>query len=181
MKNTMIFLLVGICCSCNTNKKLVTRFYHVEPFKEQEMILILNGDSTFNLQDSTGCNQFGFIGRYKKKSTSWGNYLIFDSIILQKTGSNIYATNNSIFSIKNGDTAWIVNSERIFIDKAPFKLSSKKKLSLPEIRYNKLKEYYTELLGEKGFAEVFGNGKGRKEAKRRLMSCTLPDIRIISN
>ena len=83
-----------------------------------------------------------------------------------------------IFPIKNGDTAWIINNERIFIHKQPFIATSKGNINLQEIRYKKLEEYYTGLLGKKDFIKVFGNGAGKKEAKKRLLDCKLPDINI---
>lgn len=75
-----------------------------------------------------------------------------------------------IFQIKNNDTAWIINRERVFIHKQPFIATSNDNINLQKIRYKKLEDYYTGLLGREGFIKVFGNGKGEKEAKKRLLN-----------
>lgn len=176
MKVIISIIAVAIFCSCNVNKKMVQNYYYVEPFKEQEIKLLLKDDSTFSFQDLTGCNQFEFIGRYKKMTNSTNSYLVFDSVKLQ----NVLSEFNSdfIFNIKNGDTAWIINSERVFIHKQPFIATANSNINLQEVRYKKLEDYYIGLLGKEGFIKVFGNGKGKKEAKKRLLDCKLPDINI---
>lgn len=171
---SLLVITTVLIYSCNVNKKIARKYYYVEPFKEQEVKLTLNGDSTFIFSDLTGCNQFEFHGVYKQKGDSDFRYLIFDSVRLKK----ILPIFDSalVFYIKTGDTAWIINKERIFIHNLPFHYTSKTNLNLQEIRYEKLKEYYTNLLGRKGFIKTFGEGKGIKEAKRQLLKCTTPDI-----
>jgi len=177
MKFFLLIITVKIFCSCNVSKEGIQNYYYVEPFKEQEIKLLLKDDSTFTFQDLTGCNQFEFIGRYEKKSNdNTVSYLIFDSIKLLNVLSNF--NSDLIFFIKNGDTAWVINNERIFIHKQPFIITLNSSINLQEIRYKKLEDYYTNLLGRKGFIEVFGNGKGKREAKKRLLDCKLPDINI---
>ena len=151
-------------------------YYYVEPFKEQEIKLYLKDDSTFSFRDATGCNQFEFVGRYKKRNDNTISYLMFDSVKLQNVLSNF--NSDLIFSINNGDTAWIINKERIFIHKQAFIVTTNINLNLQEIRYRKLEEYYTGLFGKAGFIKVFGNGESRKVAKKRLLECNLPDINI---
>ncbi|SFW81962.1 hypothetical protein [Chitinophaga sancti] len=150
-------------------------YYYVEPFKEQEVNLYLKGDSTFIFQDLTGCNQFEFTGRYKQINDSTVSYLLFSSVKLQNVLPN--SNNDLIFSVQDGDTAWIINRDRIFIHKQPFIATSKSTINLQEIRYKKLEEYYIGLLGKEGFLRVFGDGS-KKEAKKRLLDCKLPDIKI---
>jgi hypothetical protein len=162
--------------SCSISRKVTQNYYYIEPFKEQEVKLFLNYDSNFTLEDLTGCNQFKFSGRYKRITDNALNYLVFDSVKMQNVLSNF--NSDLVFSIKNGDTSWILNKERIFIRKEAFKATSNRNLNLQKIRYKELEEYYTNLLGREGFIKAFGNGKGKKEAKRRLLDCKLPDISI---
>jgi hypothetical protein len=176
MKLNSLIIIVALFCSCSVNRKVTQNYYYVEPFKEQEIKLFLKDDSTFNFQDLTGCNQFEFTGQYKRKGDNTFSYLILDSVKLLNVLSNF--NSELVFSIKSGDTAWVINRERIFIHKQPFIATANSDINLPEIRYKKLEEYYTSLLGRKGFIKVFGNGKGKNEAKKRLLDCKLPDINI---
>jgi len=173
MRPILIVLGLTMLCSCSTGKKAAQNYYYVEPFKEQEVVLSLNDDLTFQLQDLTGCNQFKFTGTYKRASDS---ALIFDSVKFQEVLSR--SNPNKFFSIKSGDTAWIINRERVFIYNEPFKLTSGRHFNLQEIRYKKLEEFYVNLLGWKGFLKAFGNGGGKKEARKRLLDCQLPDINM---
>lgn len=176
MKTILLIITVVVYCSCTVNKKGYHNYYYVEPFKEQEIKLLLKEGFTFSFQDLTGCNQFEFTGRYEKKNDNTGSYFIFETVKLQNVLSN--SSSDLIFPIKTGDTAWIINSERIFINKQSFIATSNSKINLQEVRYKKLKEYYTNLLGKEGYLKMFGNGKGQKEAKKRLLDCKLPDIGI---
>jgi hypothetical protein len=176
MKSIWLGIVIIILCSCYGSRRATQTYYYIEPFKEQEIKLYLNSDSTFNFEDLTGCNQFEFVGHYKQMKDSLVDYFVLDSIKLQNVLSNF--NSDLIFPIKNGDTAWIINSERIFIHSLPFIATSNRNLNLEKLRYKKLEEYYVNLLGRKGFIKVFGNGKGRKEAKKRLLDCKLPDIQM---
>ena len=176
MKSIFINVVLVSICACTASRKSGQEYYYVEPLKEQEIILHLGTDSVLTFQDLTGCNQFDFTGRYRRISDSAISYLIFDAVKLNNKPTK--SDSNFIFSIKSGDTAWIINGERIFIHNEPFKLTTKSNLNLGEIRYKKLEQFYVNLLGQKGFIKVFGNGKGKKEAKRRLLDCQLPDINI---
>ncbi len=173
MRSILIFGIV-IFCSCSASRK-VQNYYYIEPFKEQEILLLLKEDSTFNLKDKTGCNQFEFTGKYRQVIESAGSCFIVDSIKLQNVLSNF--NSEVIFPLKNGDTAWIINKERLSINHQPFKITSKVNIDLQEIRYKKLKEFYINFLGKEGFLKVFGNGS-KKEAKKRLLECKLPDINL---
>ena len=82
-----------------------------------------------------------------------------------------------IFPLHNGDTAWLTNSERIFLHRKNFKVTTRKKLDLQEIRYKQIKAFYIEELGKKGFLEAFGDGS-EKEARRRILDCMGPDLNI---
>lgn len=177
MKSGILGIVMAILCSCNAGRRTFQTYYYVEPFKEQEVILFFKDDSTFNFLDLTGCNKFEFAGRYKQIGDSAIKYFIFDSVKSQDVSSSKF-NSDLVFSIRNGDTAWILNRERIFIHKLPFIATSNSNIDLQKIRYKKLEEYYTNLLGREGFIKVFGNGKGRKEAKKRLSDCKLPDIKI---
>jgi len=176
MKKNLLFFAVVASISCGINKPYTKYFYYVEPFKEQEVKLVLNEDSSFSFRDITGCNQFEYTGKYEKRKSNTIEYLLFDSV--RVNGGIKEINSDKLFPLKSGDTAWIINGERIFIHRHPFNLTSNSKLNLQEIRYKKLKEYYISLLGTKGFLQVFGDGKGEKEAKKRLLDCSLPDIDI---
>ena len=174
MKSILLIIIMAIFFTCITSKSAAQQqYYYVEAFKEQEVKVVFKNDSTFTFQDLTGCNQFLFTGKYKKVDDGKSGYLIFDSVKLQKVLSSF--NSELIFSISNGDTAWIVNTERIFIHKQPFIATSNNNINLQEIRYQKLKVYYIGLLGKEGFLKVFGNGS-KREAKKRLLECKLPDV-----
>jgi len=177
MKVFLLIITVTIFCSCNVSKKTAQNYFYVEPFKEQEIKLFLKDDSTFIFQDVTGCNQFEFTGRYRAvtEGDEKIRYFVLDSVKLQNVLSNLNP--ELVFPINNDDTAWIINAERIFIHKQPFIATSNSNINLQVIRYKKLKDYYTGLLGKQGFLNVFGNGS-KKEAKKKLLECKLPDINI---
>jgi hypothetical protein len=170
----LLIILVVFFYACDVNKKFTKKYYYVEPFKEQDVTLTLKADSTFVFSDLMGCNQFEFMGVYKHNLDSIFNYLIFDSVKFKQISSAYDSP--LVFSIKTGDTAWIINKERIFIQKVPFHFTRKTNLNLQKIRYQKLKEYYINLLGRAGFIKTFGNGKGIREAKRRILGYSTPDI-----
>ena len=144
MKAYLLAIIVLLFYSCSINKIMPSKYYHIEPFKEQEINLYLKHDSTFSLIDLTGCNQFEIIGRYKKLDNSVNSYFVFDLIKLQNVLSN--TTSHLVFPLKNGDTAWLINKERLFINHIPFKATSKTNINLQKVRYKKLKDYYIELL-----------------------------------
>lgn len=169
MKSISLLLIIIVFYSCTASRKDIKSYYYVEPFKEQEIILTFNTDSSFRLEDLIGCNQFEYVGQYKKS----GEYYIFESIKYK----NLMSRNSIPFPLADGDTAWIINRERIFIHKQPFKLILKANVNLQQIRYKKLEAYYIDLLGKNGFIKTFGNGKGKNEAKKRLLDCVIPDFK----
>ena len=175
MKLFISVIITIIFCSCGTSRNGTLNYYHVEPFKEQEIMFYLKNDSTFIFRDKIGCNQFEFAGRYKKVGdNNKTNYFVLNSVkqnILSKY------TSESVFFIQNDDSALVINADRISIHGQIFIATSRENINLQKIRYKKLKNYYTEWLGEKGFLETFGNGS-KKEAKKRLLDCKLPDINI---
>lgn len=169
MKTQLLFtlmLLSFIVVNAQNNK----HYYYVEAFKEQEVRLAFKKDYTFRLYDITGCNQFEYTGKYKSQD----NFFIFHSVVYK----NLLSQNTEPFPISDGDTAWEVNSERLYIHGKPFKITPTPDVNLQEIRYKKLKDYYIEMLGKDGFIQAFGRGKGFAEAKKRLIDCQLPDINL---
>jgi hypothetical protein len=179
MNKFYLLFAAAVLFSCRMTKGVNSTYYFVEPFKEQEVMLFINNDSTFKVEDSIGCNQFKFVGIYRKLKNDNISYLVFDSVRFQSLLTN--ADQSLFFQIENKDTAWIINKDRIFIHNKPFALLLRKKTNLQEIRYKKLRDYYIELLGKGGFILTFGEGKGMKEAKKRLLDCTLPDIKILDS
>lgn len=174
MKPVFVIISVFLFSSCKLSKESLSNYYFVEPFKEQEIKLFFNKDSAFSFRDVSGCNQFEFAGKFRKLSNQKGNYFVFDSITLIKVLSN--TTSNLMYTLSTGDTAWILNSERLFIHNQPFKLMTNSQIDLQKIRYTELKTFYINVLGKTGFIKTFGLGKGEKEAKKRLLECTLPDL-----
>ena len=172
----VIAILIIVIPSCVSNKKNIHNYYFVEPHDEIEIKLFFHSDSTFILEDRSGCNQFVYKGKYKSEKDAFENYYIFDSVIVQK----IFPTSDPklFFPIKNRDTAFILNNERLFIHGNPFILMFNEKINLERIRNKKLEEFYVNQLGREGFINTFGNGKGIKEARKRLTECHLPDIKF---
>lgn len=174
MKNLILLLFVCLICSCGTNRAIVQRYYYVEAFAEQEILLSLQSDFTFKLQDSIGCNKFTYTGVYKKENIGSRDYFLFD-IAMSDTGvMNPFKK----FPINKTDTAWVLNSERIFIHNKPFKINKSASLNLQQIRFEKIRDYYIDLMGKKAFIETFGDGKSLRSTKDRLLSCQLPDIKL---
>jgi hypothetical protein len=147
--------------------KLPQRYYYVEPFKEQEISLLFKSDSTFSFQDASGCNQFEFTGKYKKVAEGESNYFVFDSVKLQNVLPN--SKRDAIFHMENANTAWIINKKRVFIHKQPFIATSNININLQEIRYRKLEDYYTGLLGQKGFYKSIWKWQRKKGSKKALI------------
>lgn len=174
MKYYLLIFSLVIFFSCRLSQKKTLTYYYIEPFKEQEIKFQFISDSTFVLQDLTGCNQFILTGKYKRVNNNSGSYIILDSVIEKAVLKN--SNSNLFFSISNGDTAKFINNERLFINQRPFIYTAKTSLNLQNIRYKKLEEYYIGLLGEKEFIRIFGNGVSKKEAKRLVLECKLPDI-----
>lgn len=175
MKFVVFAIVMFMFFSCNVTRDNMTRYYDVEAFQEQEMSLLLTKDSSFTLEDLLGCNRFKFTGKYKQFGTYPTGYLVFDSVQSHKV--MIVPDTRGIFPVKNGDTAWLINSERISLHQKAFKITTRKKLDLREIRYKQIKAFYIDLLGEKGFLETFGEGS-EKEARRRILHCMGPDLNI---
>lgn len=173
MKRLLIIILI-ISSSCSSVNR-AQRYYYVDALKEQEIILLLKDDSTFTLTDSIGCNQFELSGKYREALEHDEIYFILDSVKLQNTLSNF--NSELVFPLKNGDKAYLINKERLSINHQPFKKTAKVNINLKEIRYKKIKEYYTEYLGTDGFLKIFGNGS-KRQAKKRLLDCKLPDMKF---
>ena len=170
MKLSSVFIIWLVCSFFSASAQNSKRYYYVEPFKEQEVRLNFNSDSTFKLNDVIGCNQFEYTGRYKMID----NFYVFKSVIYK----NLLSSNTEPFQLSDGDTAWIINTERLYIHKIPFKITPTPDVSLQQIRYKKLEEYYIDLLGKKAFLQTFGGGKGMVAAKKKLLECKLPDIKM---
>lgn len=170
MKLSLIVTIFLGCCFFSASSQNVKRYYYVEPFKEHEVRLVFNSDSTFKLNDVIGCNQFEYTGRYKMMN----DFYVFKSVIYK----SLLSSSTEPFQLSDGDTAWVINTERLYIHKIPFKITPTSDVSLQEIRYKKLKEYYIELLGKKAFLEMFGGGRGIVAAKKKLLECKLRDIKI---
>jgi hypothetical protein len=175
MKFVVLVVAMSMLFSCKVTRDHITRYYDVEAFQEQDMSLLLASDSSFTLEDRFGCNQFKFTGKYKQFGTYPGGYLVFEDVQSHKV--MVVPDTKRILPVQNGDTAWLINSERIFLHQKNFKVTNRKKLDLREIRYKQIKAFYTEELGEKGFLETFGDGS-EKEARRRILHCMGPDLNL---
>lgn len=176
MKMSLIVMVI-LCYACSPARQSALHYYYVEPFKEHDLKLVLKDDHTFSLRDQSGCNQFEYTGRYKKTNDPAISYFVFDSVQHRLLLSN--GDPARVFSINNGDTAWILNKDRLFIHHEPFIATTKANVNLQEIRYRKLEEYYIGLLGRDGFIKTFGNNKSMKQAKKRLLECSLPDLKLV--
>lgn len=131
-KFVVLVVAMSMLFSCKVNRDHTTRYYDVEAFQEQEMILLLARDSSFfTLEDRLGCNRFKFTGKYKQYGTYPAGYLVFDSAQSHKV--MIVPDIRGIFPVQNGDTAWLINSERIVLHQKSFKVTTSKKLDLREI------------------------------------------------
>jgi hypothetical protein len=174
MKLTYFVICLIVLCSCGVSKQHENLYYFIEPFEEQEVKLQFNNDSTFTMRDVTGCNQFGYSGRFTKVQYKEEAYILLNSVEAHKVPFSSYKP----FIITSSDTLWILNDERIFIHNKPFAKTTKTNINLQSLRYKKLEEYYIGLLGKKGFIQTFGGGKGLSAAKKILLECRLPDIKL---
>lgn len=169
--------------ACNTPKSGRKHFYFVEPFKEQEIWLQLGDGNTFILSDLTGCNQFSYTGKYTKGADFFSTYYILNLPDSGQEGADDLLPINSgdVFKINSGDTAWILNEERLVLQAKSFKASRNANLNLRKIRVAKLEEFYIDQLGRKGFIQALGEGKSVKVARRNLMKCSMPhnDVKLL--
>jgi hypothetical protein len=178
MRHTIIiFLLITIIfsSSCGVSRNVTRSYYYVEPFKEQQIKLYLNNDSTFRLQDEIGCNTFLFSGRYRQINDTNVTFIIFDSVTSKIDHPNLQPQN--VFVISNQDSAIIYTDERIFIHLQPFISVSNKeinKINLSDITYKKIKAYFINQYGKKGFYKLWGkNGVSEEEIKKKFLSCAV--------
>ncbi len=187
----IIFAIITILItSCSL--KLTSRVYTtIEPWKEWEIEMKLNKDSTFKMTDRFGCNIFDYSGRWRYYKDS-----IFKYLILNDTTKSEYIKSrnsyqffnrriqklqivraNQYFPVISTDTGLILSNSRIRFRGLTFErqeLLSNKDLSKRRIKI--LESYYITEMGKDLFIKTFGKGKGIKEARKNLKECDVNSI-----
>jgi len=181
-KSYIIILLVTSCTHKLTNSNYTT----VEPWKEWEIELKFNKDSTFKMTDRFGCNLFDYSGQWHYHKDA-----VLDFIVLNDSTKSEYIKSHDMYQFFNKetqklqvvradkyfpvistDTVWILNERQISFRRLVFdrqRLSSKKDLSKQRVKL--IEEFYVGKIGRELFIKTFGNGKGIEEAKKNISDC----------
>jgi hypothetical protein len=176
-------LLAAVCALSCTPKLTNSKFTSVEPWKEWEIELQLNKDSSFVITDRFGANLFDYSGRWRYYKDA-----LIDFIVLSDTTKSKYDKYHDMYKFYNSkkqqsqvvksdryfphistDTIWILNKRQLSFRSLTFdiaKLNSKKDLS--DERVKRVEEYYISKIGKDFFIKTFGDGKGIDEARRNI-------------
>ena len=171
-------------------------FSTVEPWKEWEIKLSLNYDSTFKLSDKFGCNIFSYEGRWSCHIENTKSYLLLsDTMKVEYIKShNMYQFYNTstknlqavkadiYFPIIKFDTVWILNERQLNFRGLIFNRSSENK-DLSNVRVKMIEEFYVNKIGKELFIKNFGNGQGIRAARKYIKECKnqpIPNLELIN-
>lgn len=195
MKNIIPILTIIILMASCANKLTKGRFAAIEPWKEWEIELKLNKDSTFTLEDRFGCNVFNYRGRwYYHKDIAVAFIVLNDTIkshyikshdmyqfFNTKTQKQQMIQANEYFPVISTDTVLIFEKNKMLTFRGltfkKQKLFSNKDLA--ERRFKIIEKYYFDKMGKEFFIKAFGNGKGIKEAKKNILNCKSVEVQSI--
>ena len=191
-KSYIIILLVTSCTHKLTNSNYTT----VEPWKEWEIELKFNKDSTFKMTDKFGCNLFDYSGQWHYHKDA-----VLGFIVLNDTTKSEYIKSHDMYQFFNKetqklqvvradkyfpvistDTVWILNERQISFRRLVFdrqRLSSKKDLSKQRVKL--IEDFYVGKMGQELFIKTFSNGKGIKKARKNISDCKtypIPNLEI---
>jgi hypothetical protein len=189
--NFTLFALLLLLTSCNY--KLTSKSYiAIEPWKEWEIEIQLNKDSTFRVEDKFGCNLFYYSGFWHYNKDYPVNFLILTDTtkakyILSHDAYQFYnkktqklqiVRDDKYFPVITTDTALIFgNGKNIEFRGLTFK---KQKLfgsrDLEKKRVKLIEAYYINNMGKELYIKAIGNGKGVKEARKNIRECKITPI-----
>jgi hypothetical protein len=196
MKNVFIISVAVLLLTTSCAHKLTGKNYiAIEPWKEWQIELKLNQDSTFGLTDRFGCNVFDYSGQWHYHRDS-----VFSFLILNDTAKAVYIKSHNAYQFFNRktqkqqivradqyfpvisiDTILILNNKRLRFRGLTFvrqKLFSSKNLS--KKREQMIEVFYFDKIGKEHFIKTFGDGKGLKEARKNIIECKINPIPIAS-
>jgi len=190
--STIIILVITSCTYKLTNSNYTT----VEPWKEWEIELKFNNDSTFKMTDSFGCNLFNYSGQWHYHKDA-----VLEFIILNDTTKSEYIKSHDMYQFFNKetqklqvvradkyfpvistDTVWILNKRQISFRGLVFdrqRLSKEEDLSKKRVKM--IEDFYIGKMGRELFIKTFGDGKGIEEARKNIKECKdypIPNLEI---
>jgi hypothetical protein len=183
----IIFATIVIFTSCrmgNLNKT----YYYIDPGKEWDIFLTLNEDSTFVIQDTFGCNNFKFTGKWENLSDKGHRFFRLNDqrIWVHDPIRGFYYSNDlnlPIIRDVGGEGFKYIKMDTLYYSyfgKVKFRGLTFKRKSIfvtnnlgrkrAKISKNKLVAIY----GRRVIIEMIGDGVSMKKALERIEKCTPP-------
>ena len=193
---TTILIIIALLFASCTQKLTKGKYTAIEPWKEWEIKLKFNRDSTFTMNDEFGCNRFDYSGKWHYRKDS-----LFIVIVLNDTTKSEYVKSHDMyqfydmktqklqvvkaseyFPVISTDTAWVLNEKQVRFRGLMFK--RKGLLSTNDLgkeRAKMIEDFYVKKMGRELFIKTFGNGKGIKEARKNISDCKtnpIPNVEL---
>jgi hypothetical protein len=169
-----------------------SRYASIEPWKEWEIEVKFNKDSSFTMIDRFGCNRFNYIGIWHYHQDSFLSF-----VVLNDTTKSEYIKSNDMyrfydrqyqkqrevaskeyFPVITTDTVYVFEKNNMLrfrgLTFKRQKLFSNRNLSKERERI--IERHYIDEMGRDLFIKIFGNGKGIKEARKNIMDCKINPI-----
>jgi hypothetical protein len=196
MKNIIIISFVILFATSCTHKLTGSKYTAIEPWKEWQIELKFNKDSTFTMIDRFGCNRFNYSGLWHYHENS-----ILKLIVLNDTTKSEYIKSHDMYQFydKKTQKQQVVKANEYFpvISNDTIKILSKNQISFRGLIFNRKKlfgsndlgkertkmieDFYVNKIGRKAYIKAFGNGKGIKEARKNINDCKtnpLPNVEL---
>ena len=196
MRNiTVILSVAALLLSSCSNKLVGHKFIAVEPWKEWQIELTLNKDSTFTIIDRFGCNRFNYSGWW---------YCLKDSvlvyIVLKDTTKSEYIESRDMYQFydKESKKLHVVRANEYFpvIRSDTIKILSQRQVGFRGLIFNRkrllqsnnldkertkmLEDFYVSKIGREGFIRAFGSGKGIKAARKNISDCKIIPVFFVN-
>lgn len=196
MKNATIIFAIIMLVTTSCARKLTTGKYTViEPWKEWEVELKFNKDSTFEMTDKFGCNLFDYRGQWQYHKDTNRSFIVLNDTIKseyvkshdmyrffdRKTQKQQIVKADRYFPVISTDTVWVLSKRQISFRQLIFdrkRLSSRKDLS--KVRVKMVEDFYISKMGKELFIKTFGDGKGIEEARKNIRDCQFYPIPLSS-
>ena len=183
----VVILLVIISCSHSI-------YTTIEPWKEWEIELKLNKDSTFKMTDRFGCNIFDYSGQWHYHKNYTLNFIVLTDttkseyikshdmyqFFNRETQKQQVVRADQYFPVISTDTVWILNNRKMNFRRLTFdkqRLWSSKDLGKKRVQM--VEKFYIDKMGKELFIKTFGNGKGIKEAEKNIRYCKPSQIPVL--
>ena len=194
MKTITIILFVLFVMGACTRKLVSGKYIGIEPWKDWEIELKFNKDSTFTMVDRFGCNRFNYSGQ-------WHHYdrdSLLSYIILHDTTKVEYleqydayqfydkamqrqrlVSKSDYFPVISNDTIHVLGKKLLTLRFRNLPFHKKRLLSTNNLGKVRTKMIINHEINEEGkelFIKAVGNGKGIKEIRKTLNQCYIGGI-----